>query len=334
MASTGFLPVSLLTPPADPVDRRDWHAAVEERIAQDMRRTLRRIVDDALTAYLDTLTAAGDEAALDAIIEDWATYVATEVSPTLQGLYVGSSISAWVSSPASKVLPLSAFDGWGKVVNYNAINYQATAANRLVGVGDNLWSAVNSKVLHALETGATNEELKGMIEQVAGFSEYRADTIARTETAAAINRGRMDSARAMGEYGPVAKVWNAVMDARTRDAHAEVHDVTVAFDEMFVVGGEPMDGPHDPSASAANTVSCRCELLELNVGDIDPQGNVWTADGPVEMTDAEREDYALEQEIMTLERMGRFGPENPAPPPLLRPGDDGWEVYAEEAGLV
>ncbi len=333
MASTGLLPASLLIPPSDSLDRRDWYDTIEERIARDVRTNLRRIVTEAFNTYLNTLTASGDETALDAIIEDWASYVATDLGPTLQGLYAGASISVWTSSPASASLPLSAFEGWGKVVNWEALTYQQNAINRLAQVGDNVWSAVNSKVLSALETGATNEELKAMIEQVTGFSEYRADTIARTETAAALNNGRYDAAVTLGEFGPVAKTWNAAVDGRSRTTHAELDGTTVAWNDDFVVGDEPMRAPHAPGASPENVVNCRCDLIELYAGDMDPDGRIWTANGPMEASEFERAEQAgILRE--NSQRMGRFDDSNPAPPPLLRPGDDGWEVYAAEQGLA
>ena len=323
MASTGLLPASLLVPPSDPVDRRDWYATVEEQIARDVRTNLRRIITDAFTAYLDTLTASGDETALDAIIEDWATYVTTELGPTYQGLYLGSSVAAWTTSPATAALPLAALEGWSKVVNYSAIDYQMTATNRLAQVGDNVWSAVNTKVLGALESGASNEQLKQMIEDLTQFSEFRADTIARTETASAMNNGRYDAAVALGEYGPVAKVWNAVVDNRSRLSHAELDGTTIPFDQNFVVNGESMRAPHAPGASAANTVNCRCGIIELFEGMIDPNGNIWTAEGPTTATEAQRQ----EQAYMLRENRQRM-----SQPEVTRPEIkaliDGWAVTA------
>lgn len=86
-----------------------------------------------------------------------------------------------------------------------------------------------------------------------------ASTIARTETGIvgshAQNRGA-EIAQAQGIE--MNKQWIAVDDARTRNSHNNVDNEIVKMDELFIVGGEPMEHPHDLTASAKNVINCRC----------------------------------------------------------------------------
>jgi hypothetical protein len=120
----------------------------------------------------------------------------------------------------------------------------------------------------------SNEELKDQIGKLSDFSEYRADTIARTETIGAYVNGDWQGAQLLGEFGPVEKVWVATGDARGREWHTEMMTDSIPVDEPFDVDGEPMMYPHDPSGSAYNVVNCRCYVEFLYVGDTRPDGTV------------------------------------------------------------
>lgn len=84
---------------------------------------------------------------------------------------------------------------------------------------------------------------------------------ARTAVTSAQNGGRQDTmnaARAMGIKLP--KRWVAVKDSRTRDIHGKADGQTVDSDKPFIVGGEKMMFPGDPSASGWNFYNCRCGM--------------------------------------------------------------------------
>lgn len=61
------------------------------------------------------------------------------------------------------------------------------------------------------------------------------------------------------------KRWVAVGDRATRPTHAAVDGTTIPAREKFTVGGEQMDWPGDYwNASPAETVNCRCVLVEAD----------------------------------------------------------------------
>ena len=99
----------------------------------------------------------------------------------------------------------------------------------------------------------------------------RAEAIVRTETnrtfsLANAERLRQGDARLAATGQRLLKWWLDVGDDRVRDWHAQAgRDYTSAtaipIERPFVVGGEELMYPLDPSASAANTVHCRCVML-------------------------------------------------------------------------
>jgi hypothetical protein len=97
---------------------------------------------------------------------------------------------------------------------------------------------------------------------------YRAMVIARTETMRALNQAKQESwAQIASQLGidpdKVERTWIATMDDRTRDTHAEMdHQTVEGLDTPFESpSGEELMYPGDPSASAAETINCRCTVV-------------------------------------------------------------------------
>lgn len=87
------------------------------------------------------------------------------------------------------------------------------------------------------------------------YSEERALTMAVTESAVML--ADADYKKAL-KQGCTQKSWNTIIDGREREWHFDADGQTVPIDEYFIVDGELMKHPHDPTASARNLVSCRC----------------------------------------------------------------------------
>jgi uncharacterized protein with gpF-like domain len=54
--------------------------------------------------------------------------------------------------------------------------------------------------------------------------------------------------------------WIAASGERTRSSHNAADGQTVGMDEPFIIGGESLDYPGDPSGSADNVINCRCAV--------------------------------------------------------------------------
>jgi hypothetical protein len=94
---------------------------------------------------------------------------------------------------------------------------------------------------------------------------YRAETIARTESINALRAGQDEAIRQAVETGELerefaTKVWDASGDARTRPTHAAADGQEMPIDQPFTVGGYQLMRPGDSSlgAPAGETIQCRC----------------------------------------------------------------------------
>jgi hypothetical protein len=253
--------------PTDPEKRREWVDGKSVELAALMAEAAALITRHAATAYAESLVAAGDLAALDGMEALWSTFVTEVVGEYTGGMYLAGNLSAFVGRPGLD-LPPEVAGRWASVVNENAVAYQAAATNRIVGASTDMWSKVRDDTQRAIEVGMSNEELKSAIEDVTGYSEFRADAIGRTEAQAAYSGGDIEGARALGEFGPVAKRWLAALDARTRETHAFADGQLVGLDEPFDVGGVLMDRPLDPGAPPGEVVNCRCTMEMIYAEDL------------------------------------------------------------------
>jgi hypothetical protein len=107
--------------------------------------------------------------------------------------------------------------------------------------------------------------------KIDNITDYRAELIARTETARAANIGSMVGAISTGLV--TVKEWISAQDHRTRREpkdttdHYNMNGVKINMEAKFEVpnnkvglGYELMDHPGDSTASAANVCNCRCTL--------------------------------------------------------------------------
>jgi 2'-5' RNA ligase len=164
-----------------------------------------------------------------------------------------------------------------RVPNTAAEQYLADARNRLVGVGDEIWEHARGELVTGMQAGEGISKLSVRVARVAAaLAQPRAETIARTEVNGASNAGALEQVRALAV--PATKTWVATEDERTREDHADADGQEVGLDEQFQVGGESMDRPHDETASASQTVNCRCtvsySIPEDDVSDISEDAEV------------------------------------------------------------
>lgn len=105
-----------------------------------------------------------------------------------------------------------------------------------------------------------------------GYSNFRADAVARTEThnAAMFASKQTATEYAQDEGVVMKKIWSPTVDDRSREFHLamENHE-PIALDALFDVpspdgGTDRMDRPGDQAAPAAQLISCRC-ILSLEV---------------------------------------------------------------------
>lgn len=106
-----------------------------------------------------------------------------------------------------------------------------------------------------------------------GTVETRAEAIIRTEVnrtfSMAADAQMGSAAKAMKKGGfELRKYWLTAGDSRTRETHVlagETYDQAHAIleDEPYIVGGERLMYPLDPSGSPEETINCRCVSVPL-----------------------------------------------------------------------
>ena len=146
-----------------------------------------------------------------------------------------------------------------------AVEYAERYVATLVrGILDTTREGIREVIAAAIREGwgqdKTAEALRILYDQ---FKGARAKTIARTETARAINWGQREHVQeAARRWGmEVKRRWVAVMDERTRPTHAAAHGQLRDLHEPFEVGGAYLMFPGDPNGPAGETINCRCTVM-------------------------------------------------------------------------
>lgn len=125
---------------------------------------------------------------------------------------------------------------------------------------------IKSKIVQALMSKAGVRPIITAIKNVAESNLSDNVRIATTATTQTENKGRADVVEVAKKQGrKFRKVWRAVGDNRTRQAHRAASGQVQDFDKPFIVGGEKMMYPADISlgASAKNTINCRCRMAVI-----------------------------------------------------------------------
>jgi uncharacterized protein with gpF-like domain len=145
---------------------------------------------------------------------------------------------------------------------------EMTGLNKLV---NDITQTTKDQIKRFLENGVKEGKTMSQIIsdlETAGITNYRAELIARTELARAMNAGSMVGAISTGLK--TNKIWISTLDNRTRRIppskydHWDMNGVEVPIDEYFSVyseeGTDMMQYPGDPMAQPGNTCNCRCTI--------------------------------------------------------------------------
>lgn len=234
------------------------------RVTRAIRTTLR-----------DTATQTRTVDDLARIQVVWRSIVKTSLAPHLRKQWDAAAqgvrtqledINERISERDALALVAAIFE-IPKVSNPLAETFMSEATNRLVAIGDVVWYTARGEMLTGLQLGEGVAELRERVKASANVSSKRAEVIARTEVNSAMNNGAYQQMKALDV--PTIKEWIATNDARTRESHAEVDGEEIDGDAKFMVGGFPMDHPHDLNAPPELTINCRCTLAWEIIDDED-----------------------------------------------------------------
>jgi HK97 family phage portal protein len=140
------------------------------------------------------------------------------------------------------------------------------STQKITGINRTTQKFVANQLKQGLEAGETVNDLASRIRRVLGDNRGRALNIARTQTAGAVGSGRHTG---MKSAGIELKSWLTAGDENVRSAHRDAgkkYAEGIAVDLPFIVDGESLMFPGDPSGSAGNIINCRCVELARRAG--------------------------------------------------------------------
>lgn len=132
------------------------------------------------------------------------------------------------------------------VANAAAESLMSSAENRLSNVGNEIWEMARSQLLVGMQNGEGIPELRNRVMTAADFGAPRAELVARSEIAHAMNAGSLAQMKQIGAPG-MTKEWIAVNDGRTRATHAHLDGKKIGINQTFPGGLAPGVEPN-----------CRC----------------------------------------------------------------------------
>lgn len=146
-----------------------------------------------------------------------------------------------------------------------------------------LQKKISGEISRGLSSGQMYSEITRNIASWARIPRNNAVRIARTEAHRIQTKASMNACNKAKEKGAdVVKQWDASLDKRTRDSHAQVDGEIRELDEKFSNG---LMYPGDPSGSAEEVINCRCALLQRARWALGNDYTKWSEDAPVVIDD-------------------------------------------------
>ncbi len=143
----------------------------------------------------------------------------------------------------------------------NPLDYVG-AVQRNADNAANMIKKINQNILTGLIQGKSYAKIATGINKDMDLGYKNSLRIARTEAHRVREKGTLNAYEEAKEMGlQIVKVWSSAKDDRTREAHIEANGQEVEIDEPFIVDGEELMFPGDPSGSAENVINCRCSMI-------------------------------------------------------------------------
>lgn len=114
---------------------------------------------------------------------------------------------------------------------------------------------LRKRIEQALRQGMDERQMTEYLRDGFDIVKSHAQTIARTETTAAVNGSYSEGVARLG----MSKMWITALDEAVREAHLEAEGQTIQPGQKYYVGGEYLAYPGDPNGSASNVINCRCD---------------------------------------------------------------------------
>lgn len=139
--------------------------------------------------------------------------------------------------------------------------------NLMVRTPDEVYRRIIGELGAAINAGESVEQQAARVRHVldvTGTENWpaRARTVAVTEVHRAYNMGATAAAQRIQQSKPLSilfKHWVSKHDSAVRPGHRLADGQIRLVSQPFIVAGEPLMAPGDPSGSPANVINCRCK---------------------------------------------------------------------------
>ena len=163
----------------------------------------------------------------------------------------------------------NAFASFGSAIGAQRVTLvSGTAKKTLIEITQRLMQDADFMSLGAVERGRI---LKN---QFNTYSQYQSERLVRTEATAAANFAQTQAAQTIFPPEQMQKEWIASFDDRTRSTHSAANGQIVNANDFFIVGGNQMMFPGDPSGGAAEVINCRCSVAYFPKQDAQTVGEI------------------------------------------------------------
>lgn len=143
----------------------------------------------------------------------------------------------------------------------------ALTYNLLVRIPDEVHAMVVSAILEGTNRGESTEQIAQRVDDILTFTgsenwTNRAQVIAQTETNRHFNGSQLAHALLHEKNGAqgMTKEWDTMMDGKERVEHRDANENVKPLSQPFIVGGEQLLFPGDPTGSPWNVINCRCGI--------------------------------------------------------------------------
>jgi hypothetical protein len=153
-------------------------------------------------------------------------------------------------------------DMWVQIITAHLLDY---GAELVQGIDATTVKAIAKVMVTGIQQGLSIPGIAASLVQDHPFLDFaRATLIARTEVIGASNWGSLEGAKRSGS-ATLKKYWIPTLDNKTRKSH-ELAGITfsiesaIPLNDSFIVEGEQMLYPGDPSAPPSLVCNCRCTI--------------------------------------------------------------------------
>lgn len=238
------------------------------------------------------LALAVFEASIAALVLSlYAAWLATAAAAVLAGFYafgappdptaIWSTVPAWERSVNRLMTALEqiARAGWEDAADQLDVDVPFDVSdsllqdqlrrtrNLMVRTPDEVYRQIIAELGASVAAGEDAEAQAARVRHVldvTGTENWpaRARTVAVTEVHRAYNMGATAAALRVQQQEPgprLIKIWMSRHDSAVRPAHRLADGQAQFVSQPFVVAGEPLMAPGDPSGSPWNVINCRCK---------------------------------------------------------------------------